>query len=112
MKISIIIVSYNAPKHLDICLDSCQQAIKNVDGEIIVVDNNSSEIDFEELKSLFPNIKFLLQKLSMRMETFSIIFLKLFPIMEFFLQAQFLLLPFQIYYSFLLILKSRFFLIQ
>ena len=62
MKISIIIVSYNAPKHLDICLDSCQQAIKNVDGEIIVVDNNSSEIDFEELKILFPNIKFLLQK--------------------------------------------------
>ncbi len=62
MKISIIIVCYNAPKHLDICLDSCLQAIKNVDGEIIVVDNNSSEIDFEELKSLFPNIKFLLQK--------------------------------------------------
>ncbi|WP_282629199.1 glycosyltransferase family 2 protein [Empedobacter sedimenti] len=62
MKISIVIVSYNAPKHLDICLDSCHEAIKNVNGEIIVVDNNSSEIVFEELKKVHPNIKFLLQK--------------------------------------------------
>ncbi|WP_334125584.1 glycosyltransferase family 2 protein [Empedobacter brevis] len=63
MKLSIIIVSYNAPKHLEICLDSCREALKNVvDGEVIVVDNNSSEIDFEVLQECFPEVQFLLQK--------------------------------------------------
>lgn len=62
MKLSIIIVSYNAPKHLELCLDSCQEALKNVDGEIIVIDNNSSEIDFTFLKKTFPTVNFLLQK--------------------------------------------------
>lgn len=61
MKLSIIIVSYNAPKHLELCLDSCQETLKNVDGEIIVVDNDSSEIDFTFLKKTFPTVKFLLQ---------------------------------------------------
>ena len=61
MKLSIVIVSYNAPKHLEICLDSCQEALKNCEGEIIVVDNNSSEIDFEYLKKIYPTIKYLLQ---------------------------------------------------
>lgn len=61
MKLSIVIVSYNAPKHLEICLDSCQEALKNCEGEIIVVDNNSSEIDFESLKKIYPTIKYLLQ---------------------------------------------------
>ena len=54
MIVSIIIVSYNAPKHLELCLDSCQEALKNVEGEIIVVDNNSTEIDFQTLKNNFP----------------------------------------------------------
>ena len=61
MKLSIVIVSYNAPKHLEICLDSCQEALKNCEGEIIVVDNNSPEIDFESLKKIYPTIKYLLQ---------------------------------------------------
>lgn len=61
MKLSIVIVSYNAPKHLEICLDSCQEALKNCEGEIIVVDNNSSEIDFASLKKIYPTIKYLLQ---------------------------------------------------
>lgn len=62
MKISIIIVSYNAPKHLELCLDSCQEALNYIDGEIIIIDNNSSEIDFTYLKKTFPHVKFLLQK--------------------------------------------------
>jgi N-acetylglucosaminyl-diphospho-decaprenol L-rhamnosyltransferase len=61
MIVSIIIVSYNAPKHLELCLDSCQEALRNVEGEIIVVDNNSTEIDFQILKNIFPNVQFLLQ---------------------------------------------------
>ena len=61
MKLSIVIVSYNAPKHLEICLDSCQEALKNFEGEIIVVDNNSSEIDFLSLKKNYPNVNYLLQ---------------------------------------------------
>lgn len=62
MILSIVIVSYNAPKHLELCLDSCQEALKYIDGEVIVIDNNSSEIDFTLLKLKFSNVKFLLQK--------------------------------------------------
>ncbi|WP_413532439.1 glycosyltransferase family 2 protein [Empedobacter brevis] len=62
MKLSIVIVNYNAPKHLELCLDSCQEALKHIHGEIIVIDNNSLEVDFTFLKETFPSVKFLLQK--------------------------------------------------
>ncbi|MGV0925274.1 glycosyltransferase family 2 protein [Empedobacter tilapiae] len=62
MKVSIIIVSYNAPKHLEICLDSCREALRDVEGEVIVVDNNSSEINFDLLQKSFQEVKFLLEK--------------------------------------------------
>lgn len=58
MKVSIIIVSYNAKNHLQFCLESCLKATNQISSEIIVVDNNSPEKVVEELKPLFPSVDF------------------------------------------------------
>lgn len=42
-KLSVIIVSYNVQYFLELCLDSVMRAIKDIDAEVIVVDNNSSD---------------------------------------------------------------------
>lgn len=59
MKVSIIIVSYNAPYHLKLCLDSCLNALKEVVGEIIVVDNNSTDRSIEQFKNEYPEVNFI-----------------------------------------------------
>jgi len=59
MKLSIIIVNYNVKYFLEQCLDSVAHAIKNIDAEVFVVDNNSSDASIEYLKPLFPNVKFI-----------------------------------------------------
>jgi GT2 family glycosyltransferase len=43
MKLSIIIISYNAKDLLNQCLISVQNSVKDIENEIIVVDNNSAE---------------------------------------------------------------------
>jgi len=43
MEISIIIPIYNAEKYLDRCLKTVLQALGNINGEIILVDNNSTD---------------------------------------------------------------------
>ena len=58
MQVSIIIVSFNAKYYLHLCLESCLKAIKAIDAEIIVVDNNSIENVVYELSPLFPTVKF------------------------------------------------------
>ena len=65
MQISIIIVSYNVKYFLEQCLRSVKKATKNLDTEIIVVDNNSVDESAKMVIKKFPNIKtsiFLLQK--------------------------------------------------
>lgn len=42
---------------LQLCLQSVEAAIKNLDAEIIVVDNNSHDASCEMVKQLFPNVK-------------------------------------------------------
>ena len=42
-KLSVVIVSYNARQYLGPCIRSVEQAMKGIDGEIIVVDNQSSD---------------------------------------------------------------------
>ena len=43
MKLSVIIVNYNVRYFLELCLQSVQKALEEIDAEIIVVDNNSSD---------------------------------------------------------------------
>lgn len=54
MKLSIIIVNYNVEYFLEQCLLSVEKALKNIQGEVIVVDNNSVDGSIEMLKSKFP----------------------------------------------------------
>ena len=55
MKLSVIIVSYNAKYFLDQCLSSVIKATQNLEVEIIVVDNNSVDESAEMVKRKFPN---------------------------------------------------------
>ncbi len=57
MQLSVIILNYNVSYFLEQCVASVQEALSNIDGEIIVVDNNSSDDSCEMMKSRFPNVK-------------------------------------------------------
>lgn len=46
MDVSIVILNYNAGYFLDLCLSSVERAIKKVDGEVIIVDNCSTDHSF------------------------------------------------------------------
>ena len=59
MLLSVIIVSYNSKGLLENCLFSVQNAMKELDGEIIVVDNNSSDGSKEYLPQKFADVKFI-----------------------------------------------------
>jgi GT2 family glycosyltransferase len=56
MKLSIIIVNYNVKYFLEQCLDSVFLAVKNIEAEIFVVDNHSSDDSLEYLKPGFPDV--------------------------------------------------------
>ena len=43
MDVSVIIVSYNCRNFLKICIDSVLSALLNISGEIIIIDNNSTD---------------------------------------------------------------------
>ncbi len=55
-KISIIIVSYNVADFLELCLDSVCKAIKSVNAEVIVVDNDSKDESVAMVASYFPDV--------------------------------------------------------
>ena len=57
MKLSIIIVNYNVQHFLEQCLLSVRNALKNIDGEVFVVDNNSSDDSLAMLREKFPDIQ-------------------------------------------------------
>jgi GT2 family glycosyltransferase len=57
MKLSIIIVNYNVQGFLEHCLYSVQKAIKHINAEIFVVDNNSVDGSVQMLKQKFPQVK-------------------------------------------------------
>lgn len=59
MQLSVIILNYNVRYFLELCITSVQKAIQNIDAEIIVVDNNSSDESSQMMKTMFPNIKFI-----------------------------------------------------
>ncbi|MGB1308392.1 MAG: glycosyltransferase family 2 protein [Oceanihabitans sp.] len=56
MKLSIIILNYNVQHFLELCLQSVTEATKNLNAEIIVVDNLSPDESCAMVKQKFPNV--------------------------------------------------------
>lgn len=62
MQLSVIILNYNVRYFLEQCVLSVQKALENIDGEIIVVDNLSTDDSCEMMKTRFPNVKLIENK--------------------------------------------------
>lgn len=62
MKLSIIIVNYNVQYFLENCLNSVYQGLKNINAEVIVVDNNSVDGSIKMLREKFPQVKIIQNK--------------------------------------------------
>jgi GT2 family glycosyltransferase len=62
MVLSVIIVNYNVKFFLEQCLCSVTKALRDIDSEILVVDNHSSDGSLEYLESRFPGTRFLANK--------------------------------------------------
>lgn len=56
MELSVVILNYNVKFFLELCLKSVEQAITEIDAEIIVVDNNSSDGSSEMVSQKFPSV--------------------------------------------------------
>jgi len=56
MLLSVVIVSYNTQELLKSCLESVINALKNINGEIFVVDNNSHDNTVKTVKEKFPTV--------------------------------------------------------
>jgi GT2 family glycosyltransferase len=59
LQLSVIIVNYNVKYFLEQCLCSVLKACKNIEAEIIVVDNNSTDGSREFLSPQFNSVKFI-----------------------------------------------------
>ncbi|MFK5891387.1 MAG: glycosyltransferase family 2 protein, partial [Flavobacteriaceae bacterium] len=57
MQLSVVIVSYNAVPFLELCLHSVVKAIENLDAEIIVVDNLSTDDTCQRIQEKFKDVK-------------------------------------------------------
>ena len=64
MQVSVIIVNYNVSAFLRLCLQSVTKALKPVKGEIIVVDNASSDDSCQMVKKHFPEVKLIENKIN------------------------------------------------
>lgn len=60
MNISVIIVNYNVKYFLEQCLYSVQAALTHVTGQVIVVDNNSTDGSINYLQPKFPEVQFII----------------------------------------------------
>ena len=62
MNLSIIIVNYNVKCFLDQCLSAVRRAVKNVEAEILVVDNNSADGSRQYFEGRYEEVKFIWQQ--------------------------------------------------
>lgn len=62
MQLSVIILNYNVRYFLEQCVLSVQKALDGIHGEIIVIDNASSDDSCEMMKTKFPHIKLIENK--------------------------------------------------
>ena len=61
-RISVIIVNYNVEYFLEQCLNSVYDALKNVQGEVFVVDNNSIDGSVDMVRRQFPQANLIANK--------------------------------------------------
>lgn len=61
-KLSIIIVNYNVKHYLEQCLNALMKALSNIDAEVFVVDNHSSDDSVQYLTPRFPSVSFISSK--------------------------------------------------
>jgi GT2 family glycosyltransferase len=57
LKLSVIILNYNVRYFLELCLKSVEASLVDINAEIIVVDNQSSDDSCNMVKTLFPKVK-------------------------------------------------------
>ena len=62
MKVSVIIVNYKVKYYLAQCLHSVLRAMDGIDGEVIVVDNDSQDDSIDYARELFPQVVFIENK--------------------------------------------------
>ncbi len=62
MQLSVIILNYNVRYFLEQCVLSVQKALEGIDGEIIIVDNASSDDSCQMIKEKFPNVTLIKNK--------------------------------------------------
>ncbi len=62
MKLSVIIVNYNVEFFLEQCLNATFVALKHVDGEVFVVDNNSIDGSLAMVREKFPQVHLIANK--------------------------------------------------
>lgn len=59
MQLSVIIINYNVKYFLEQCLYSVRRAVKDIQAEVIVVDNLSEDNSLSYLQPHFPEVRFL-----------------------------------------------------
>ncbi len=57
MKLSVVIVNYNVKAFLEQCLRSVYKALEGLEGEVFVVDNQSTDGSVEMVRREFPQVK-------------------------------------------------------
>ena len=62
MKLSVVIVNYNVSAFLEQALTSVYKALRNVEGEVFVVDNDSSDDSLAMVAAKFPQVKLIANK--------------------------------------------------
>ncbi|TPV34008.1 glycosyltransferase family 2 protein [Paucihalobacter ruber] len=62
MKLSVVILNYNVSAFLDLCLQSVEAATANIEAEIIVVDNYSSDDSCQMVRDKYPEVKLIENK--------------------------------------------------
>lgn len=62
MQLSVIIINYNVRFFLEQCLHAVRYAIADLEAEVIVVDNHSTDGSMDYLRPLFPNTRFIVNE--------------------------------------------------